>query len=224
MPGTFYKKTLPHAELFIDARVRDLRGTCETLFNAYKAASEGTEAMAVAFNEGVRREPSSESDFDIFQEDARVRGAQRMVELSAQTMLLVLDGFLSEIRFSLTGSDICRDDGPELRNGVSVDRALDAAGNYVRHSHEWFSHDWKPTWPQGQQLRSIQAIAKLFAPYSIDNEQDAYMAFTRVSYPMSSILDLLSDYENRGNDAEYATVEAMIREAALATARRAFPS
>ena len=183
MPGSFFRRTQPHAELFVTARIGAIRDTCGRLFEDYMRGAEAAEALAKAFNERVRLMTTHEEPFNIIEEEARVRAAQRMVELSAQTLILALDGLLSEIRFSLSDSDVCRDDGPELRNGVTVDRALDAAGNYMRHSHEWFSHDWKPTWPQGQQLVSIRAIAKLFAPYPIDDEQDAYMAFTQVAYP-----------------------------------------
>lgn len=221
MPTAFYQRTLSHADLLIDARLSGIRYMYERLFDEYMRSAEATEALASEFNAGVKRDRSFDTEFDIPEEYARVCAAEKAVELSAQTLILMLDDFLSKIRFSLTGFDACRDDGPELRNGVTIDRALDAAGNYVRHSHEWFAHDWKSTWPQGQQLTSIRAIARLFAPYPIENEQEAYIAFTRVSYPMISLLDLLSDYEKNGNDSRYAIVEVKVREAAIASVRRA---
>lgn len=135
-------------------------------------------------------------------------------------LLLAFDNLLTNLRLRLRGQNAQypTDDGPELRNGVTVDRALDAAGNYVRHEHEWQLHDYRATFPQGQQLRSIIAIARLSTAMPIDDDdaEEAYAQYT-LTDPGPMILDLLSGYEEKGQNATYEDVEEKLKFAGLRT-------
>jgi hypothetical protein len=145
------------------------------------------------------------------------------VALSAQALVMPLDAMLAKFRFNLFGDYRCKDDGPELRNGVTVDRALDAVGNYARHEYEWFAHDRKDTWPEGQQKRSITPLAKLHTSCPIEDNRDAYMEFTSIEIPAAFVLDLIGNYETDGPDMTYRTVESKVYAAALKSIERRFP-
>lgn len=144
------------------------------------------------------------------------------VGLAAEALMLPLDGLLTSLRFGLKGSGVCYEDGPELRNGVTVDRAVDAIGNFVRHRDEWFAHDYADTWPNTQQLRSVRPLALLSAPHPIDDAKDAYMAFTSISLPPAFVLDLLGDYEALDAEMTWRVVESHIYAAALKSIERRF--
>ena len=133
-----------------------------------------------------------------------------------------LDALLTSLRFGLKGSGECSDDGPDLRNGVSVDRAVDAIGNYVRHRDEWFAHDYADTWPSKRQLRSVRPLAQLSTSRPIADAQDAYVEFTSIPLPPAFVLDLLGDYETLGPEMTWRIVESRIYAAALKSIEKRF--
>jgi hypothetical protein len=62
---------------------------------------------------------------------ATIDAARGTIDALSLRLVLAFDNLLTDIRLRLRGEQnaYCTNDGPELRNGVTVDRALDAAGN-----------------------------------------------------------------------------------------------
>jgi hypothetical protein len=176
--------------------------------DAYREAEDAS----TRFNINRRRfgENSSAQDGSSLWSDlADVQSLQGMVEALASGILLALDGALSDLRMRLRKNDRCTDDGQELRYGVTVDRALDAVGNYVRHRHEWLMHDFAATWPNETQIRSVKPIAQLSTRMPIESAQDAYIQFT-LADPPAMILDLLCGFDSHGYDCTFESVEAKV--------------
>jgi hypothetical protein len=192
------------------------RPSHERLFAQYLEAyriAEGTanelRSRLASVDDGIRYPGDMAIDFKILE--------QRRIDVSvaAENLLVPLDAMLGGLRFRLFGSDVCKDHGPILRNDKTVDRALDAIGNYVRHAFEWFSHDYHDTQPTAQQERSIKPLAQIYTSRPITDAEDAYEEFTLIPLPPAFVLDLLADYEMAGPRMTYRTVEAKVYAAAL---------
>lgn len=101
----------------------------------YRSAEEAQCAFAdavaaVAAGKGTPAEAAAKLS-------ATMDGSEMLVETLASVVLLPLDTVLTALRHGLHGSDRCRDEGPTIVGGVTVDRALDSVGNLLRHRHEW---------------------------------------------------------------------------------------
>jgi hypothetical protein len=188
-----------------------------------EAAGAKFTAWARRYRSQTAKERFAE-DFDPFAAVETGKAYGVIIRALASALLLALDGLLSDLRTrTRNGDDRCTDDGPELAHGVTVDRALDAVGNYVRHAHEWRLHDYRQTWPNKRQLRSIIALARLSTTMPIkDNDaEEAYKTYTETNPPLM-VLDLLCDYEQNGPSASYENVERKILEAGVCIIRASF--
>ena len=223
LPGAFFPFTQPGIASWVVRRMHEHRASYELLFGNYAEAWRISEGSVAEFRSRVRLfNETAEYPGDI-NTDLRIIGdRKRNVEFAAEAMLLPLDSFLGSLRFMLFGNDHCRDDGPVLRYSITVDRALDAIGNYARHSFEWFAHDFNNTWPSSFQHKSIRPLAQLTTPGRIDDPAAAYRAFTAVELPGAYVLDLLAKYGIDGPRASYKTVEGVVYAAALGSINRRF--
>jgi hypothetical protein len=197
------------------------QGTYQHLFDQYVEARRVAEGTAAELAERLKNVAFGSSGNPV--EHLGLLDRRRFdVGLAAEALMLPLDALLTSLRFGLTGNGMCTDDGPELRNGVTVDRAVDAIGNYVRHRDEWFSHDYAETWPNERQMRSVRPLALLYSSQQIEDARAAYMAFTSISLPPAFVLDLLGDYEALGAEMTWRVVESRIYAAALRSIERRF--
>lgn len=216
LPSTIYPFTSDGVARWCAQEFVRRRMTHERLFKQYTelyGISEGTE---VALGQRLRGATAGRAGNLI--EAIRITEQRRVeVELAAEALAMSLDSVLTSLRFRLFGKDVCCDHGPQLRNGVTVDRALDAIGNYVRHGWEWFSHDYGSTWPSKQQTRSIAPLAQLHTTRPIGDSEDAYQEFTLITMPATFVVDLLGDYATLGPKMTFAVIEHKVSLAAMSS-------
>lgn len=230
LPGTAYSPDANGWELWWRRHIAETRQSLAPLFGAYMATYREAEAASLRFAEWARRFDTQTSDeryaegYEPFAALSTIEAYKGTLRAIASALLLALDGLLSNLRVRVRrGRERCTDDGPELRNGVTVDRALDAIGNYVRHEHEWRLHDYRGTWPDNRQLRSIAAIAKLSTtmPIEWDDAEEAYIQYTQTN-PTIMLLDMLSNFEDYGPDSSYENVERKVLDAGICTIKATF--
>ena len=227
LPSTIYPMTPDGVAAWVTSTMQARRPTYQRLFDQYIDARRVHEGATDELRTNLNRVDPYRVDPEPYPGNLveHLRFVEQRyldVGLAAETLLLPLDAMLSSLRFALTSCDRCTDDGPELRNDVMVDRAIDAIGNYVRHRHEWFSHDYAKTWPTKQQMWSVKPLAQLHTSRTIEDAEDAYMEFTEISLPPAFVLDLLGNYSVDGPDMSFGTVESMVYSAALNSIKRRF--
>ena len=197
LPSTIYPMTCDGVTAWVTETLQFRKVSYERLFDQYIEALRVAEGTAAALTERLRKVGFGYAG--MVSVDMRILDQRRFdVSLAAETLMLPLDAFLTSLRCALTGDETCTDDGPELRNGVTVDRAVDAVGNYVRHRDGWFAHDFADTWPSKRQMRSVQPLAQLRSSTPLHCPKDAYIEFTSIPLVAAYVLDLLGDYENLG--------------------------
>ena len=217
-------------ELWWRQHIRGTQRSLEAIFNAYMDACDDAAEEATQFRDwGERFEQQTlderlKDGFDPFASLETTKAHLATARALASALLLALDALLSELRSRLrSGKTRCHDEGPHLNRSVTVDRALDAAGNWVRHEYEWRLHDLAGTWPNDQQLRSIVPLAQLSTvmPISGDDTKEAYAAYTEIDPPLL-VLDLLSDYSEFGPEAKYETVQGKVIDAGIYIIKNTF--
>lgn len=231
MPGTAYPPNESGWGLWWQREIQEVRPSLRPVFETYMAAYARAEGQSREFKQWAYEFDAQTSEehflagYEPFQVLATVDAAKGTIKALALSVLLAFDNLLTDLRTRLRGerNAYCTNDGPELRHGVTVDRALDAAGNYLRHEHEWRLHDYRATFPEGQQLRSIWAIARLSTTEPIDPSDgaEAYAQYTQTN-PGPMILDLLCEYERKGPDASYEDAERKVMEAGMRTIQVSF--
>lgn len=223
LPSSTYGTCANDWKRWFGAKLNVMRPSLAPIFDAYMDTYKRAEEMSVEFSELGRdfdRGLTKNYGDNLLATVESVRTVRVTTESLASSLLLALDGSLRDLRIRMNGkSDRCTGDGPELRHGVTVDRALDAAGNYARHGHEWLMHDYRETWPEGRQLSSIQVLAQLRTARPTDDNREAYMEFTLTNPPLL-VMDLLCDFEERGYESSYDAVQAKISAAAECTIER----
>jgi hypothetical protein len=137
---------------------------------------------------------------------ATMDGSAMLVETLASVVLLPLDTVLTALRHGLHGSDRCRDEGPTIVGGVTVDRALDSVGNLLRHRHEWVRRMAAGEPLQARQQTSITSLMRVVRRSPDVTDRDAYDDFPYVERPCADILDALSSFARDRNEASYESV------------------
>jgi hypothetical protein len=231
LPGTAYPPNENGWGLWWHREIREVRPSLEPVFDTYVAAYRRAEEQSRGFKQWAREFETQTGEerflagYEPFEVLATIDAARGTIDALSLSLLLAFDNLLTDVRIRLRGEQnaYCTNDGPELRNGVTVDRALDAVGNYLRHENEWRLHDYRTTYPSGQQLRSIWAIARLSTsePIGADDGEGAYAQYT-LTRPGPMILDMLADYERKGAEASYEDAESKVREAGMCTVRASF--
>ena len=137
---------------------------------------------------------------------ATMDGSAMLVEALASVVLLPLDTVLTALRHGLHGSDRCRDKGPTIVGGVTVDRALDSVGNLLRHRHEWVRRIVAGERLEARQQTSITSLMRVVRRSADVTDRDAYDDFPYVERPCADVLDALSGFARDGNGASYESV------------------
>jgi hypothetical protein len=225
-PGTAYPPNESGWGLWWQREITKVRPSLEPVFGIYMTAYSRAEQESRDFTGWAREFETQTGEerflagYEPFEVLATIGAARGTIKALSLSLLMAFDNLLTDVRIRLRGerNAYCTDDGPDLRNGVTVDRALDAAGNYLRHENEWRLHDYRATFPEGQQLRSIRAIAQLSTSDVIDadDSEGAYAQYTLTS-PGPMILDMLCNYELRGSDASYDDAEGKVLQAGMCT-------
>jgi hypothetical protein len=233
LPGTAFAPDVNGWQLWWARYVEGARKSLAPVFVVYMETYREAEAASARFSK-YACEFASKSVDEWLTEDYDLGGALSTIDASKGTLkatasglLLALDGMLTDLRVRLRGKEQpwCTCDGPELRNGVTVDRALDAVGNYIRHEYEWQVHDYRATFPEGRELKSIIALARLSTSMPIEegDSEAAYEQYT-LTRPALMVLDLLCEFERDGPSATYATVERKMLDAGNCTILKTFES
>jgi len=129
----------------------------------------------------------------------QVRIAQLQCEISAEQILLTLDGIVTTLVQGLTGKDEPLGVGLELIAGVRLDNLLDAAGNYTRHRSEWLAAMRAQISLSRRQLASINRLGKVLSGNPSIAGLDAANTLMSSPYPMVAALDVIADYASRGD-------------------------
>jgi hypothetical protein len=229
LPGTAFPPDANGWQLWWRRHLEGVKPSLASVFDSYMATFREAEAESKRFSKwgsdfkSMSPEERFAREYDPFVGLANIDALKGTLKAVAASLLLPLDNLLGDLRFRLSGSERCRDDGPQLLHGVTVDRALDAFGNYFRHEHEWRNLDVSNNLPNKEQLRSMLPIARLSTtmPIGDDEAAEAYIQYTLTS-PAILILDLLCDFKKYGPDTSYDVVEQKIFHAGVATIARVF--
>jgi len=201
----------------LDANAADLRPTFDRLAEDYRSGLAAQRAWdeqldRVRARPGLRWLPEEEEPALLGQQE-RLRAA-RAAEADAEIILRTMDDLLSSVVTAYTGKDKPLDLGPALVAEVSVDRLLDAVGNYVRHRPEWELTMLERGAFTKQQLDSIRPLARVLTGHADIDGIEAYKALIEEPMPSLRVLDLLSGYTNGQGRGSYEHLEAMVAETA----------